>query len=267
MFRIGLCYPMSWDVGEVRGHLARLRKFGYEGIEFWPVSLDKMDIAELADILQDTGVACAQICPYFDFVHGQEKWDETLRIAERYVSWSLQLGKPLIRVFTGPGVGPAEATVEQWEAAFRGLQRVCDMAAPHGIRLALECHGGSLMADSPGALRLLAGVGRPNLGVNPQLPLKDGHETIDTTIEQLGHVTWHMHTHNYTALVGGHLLPLAEGVLDYGETLPRLMAKGFDGYVSIEHANHEGRRDPWEIAEIEGAYLTKLREELSRRNQ
>lgn len=259
MFQIGLCYPMTWDMTQLRRDLPRLKAFGFEGLEFWPVHLEQLDIAELAGRLHETGLACAQICPYFDFVHGQEKWDETMRIGEKYVAWSLQLGKPLVRVFTGPGVGSAEATAEQWDAAFRGLQRICDMAAPHGIRLALECHTGSLMDDSPSALRLLDGVGRPNLGVNPQLPLKDGHEPVETTIELVGHRTWHMHTHNYTALIGGHLLPLAEGVLDYHDILPRLMAKGFHGYVSIEHATHEGRRDPWEIAEIEGRYLTGLR--------
>lgn len=262
MFKVGLCYPMNWDVKQLRGQLTRLRQFGFEGVEFWPVNLDQMDITLLADTLQETGLACAQICPYFDFVHGREKLDETMWIAERYVSWSLQLGKPLVRVFTGPGVGAENATAEQWDEAFKGLRRVCDMAAEHGIRLALECHAGSLMEDSPSALRLLEGVGRPNLGVNLQLPLKSGREPIDVSVEQLGHVTWHMHAHNYTALIDGTMLPLGEGVLNYRDILTRLMGKGFDGYVSIEHANHEGTRNPWEIAEIEGTYLTKLREEL-----
>ena len=263
MFQIGLCYPMNWDVKQLRGQLTRLKQFGYDGIEFWPVNLDQIDIAVLADILRDTGLACAQICPYFDFVHGRGKMDETLWIAERYVGWALTLGKPLIRVFTGPGVGAETATPDQWEGAFKGLQRICDMAAPEGIRLALECHTGSLMEDAPSALRLLEGVGRDNLGVNLQLPLKSGHESIDVSIERLGHVTWHMHAHNYTALVDGHMLPLGEGVLNYGDILSRLIVKGFHGYVSIEHANHEGLRDPWEIAKIEGAYLTQLREELT----
>jgi len=262
MFRIGICYPMNWDVKQLRGQLTRLSQFGYDGVEFWPVNLDQMEIAELAEILQETGLACAQICPYFDFVHGREKLDETMWVAERYVSWSMQLGKPLIRVFTGPGVGAESATTEQWDASFWGLQRICDMAAPHGIRLALECHTGSLMEDAPSALRLIEGVGRPNLGVNLQLPLKSGREPIYTSIEQLGHVTWHMHAHNYTALVNGTMLPLGEGVLDYRAVLARLIAKGFQGYVSIEHANHEGTRDPWEIAEIEGEYLTNLRAEF-----
>lgn len=264
MFLIGLCYPMDWDLGQLRNQLARLKQLSFDGVEFWPVNLEKIAIEELADILRETGVACAQICPYFDFVHGQGAWDESLRIAERYLSWSVQLGNPLIRVFTGGGAGPAAATPEQWNAAASGLQRICDMAAPYGIRLALECHTGSLMEDAPSTLRLLNSVNRPNLGVNLQLPLKSGHESIDTSLEQLGPFTWHMHAHNYSAVIGGEQRPLGQGVLDYRSILSRLIPCGFRGYVSIEHASYEGTRDPWETAQLEGAYLTALRADLQR---
>lgn len=263
MFKIGLCYVMDWDTREMPAQFARLKRMGYDGVELWPVNLEPLDLGWLADVFAEAGLACAQICPYFDFVHGQEKWDETMRIAEKYLGWSLRLGRPLVRVFTGPGIGAANATPDQWNAAIAGLRRICDMAAPDGIRLAMECHGGSLMEDSPSTLRLIEGVGRSNLGVNLQLPLKDGHEPIDTSIEQLGRYTWHMHAHNYTNLLGGDLRTLGDGVLDYHDIVKRLAAQGFDGYVSIEHAHHEGKRDPWEVAEIEGAYLTALRERLA----
>ena len=75
MFQIGLCYPMNWDVTNLREPLARLKRYGFDGVEFWPVSLDKIEITALAEILRETGMACAQICPYFDFVHGQQQWD------------------------------------------------------------------------------------------------------------------------------------------------------------------------------------------------
>ena len=262
MFKIGICYPMGWNIEALREQLIALKEMGYEGLELWAADLEKLDIARTADLFQEVGMSCAQICPYFDFVNGQEAWDKTMRIAEQYVAWSVQLGKPLVRVFTGSGVGPSNATEVQWDAAIRGLQSVCDMGAVEGVRFALECHGGSLMEDTPNTLRLLKGVARPNLGVNLQLPLKDGHEPIDVSINELGPYTWHAHSHNYTQLIKGELLPLGEGVLDYEDILPRLMAFGFDGYISIEHASHEGKRDPWEIAAIEGKYLTVLRNKL-----
>lgn len=71
-----------------------------------------------------------------------------------------------------------------------------------------------------------------------------------------------MHAHNYTALVGGEQRPLGEGVLDYHSILSRLIQDGFRGYVSIEHANYDGRRDPWEVAQTEAQYLKRLREQI-----
>ena len=179
----------------------------------------------------------------------------------------MRLGTPLLRVFTGKPwgdgvIGPDDATPAQWDAAIAGLQRVCDMAAPYGVRYALECHTGSLMEDTPNTLRLLQGVDRPNLGVNLQLPLKDGHEPIDVSLAALGRFTWHMHAHNFSAIPNGTQLPLAEGVLDYPALLTRLMADGFAGYVSIEHATYGGARDPWAIAAQEGAYLQQVRAQL-----
>jgi sugar phosphate isomerase/epimerase len=261
VFKLGFCYPMDWETSELYEQLSRLKALGYDGVEIWNQNLEPIDLPRLADWLREIGIACAQICPYFDFVHGQEKWDETMRTAETYIERSRLLGNPLVRVFTGGGVGPDNATEEQWNAAIAGLQRICDMAAPD-VRLCLECHTGSLMEDVPNTLRLLRGVDRPNLGVNLQLPLKSGHEPVDYSLEHLGRHTWHMHAHNYTAIIGGEQRPLGEGVLDYQEILTRLIAQGFDGYISIEHANHEGKRDPWEIAAIEARYLTDLREEL-----
>jgi sugar phosphate isomerase/epimerase len=269
MFKIGFCYPTEWNATEIPAAMLRLKRLGYDGVEFWEQTLRNTEIDRVADALRAADIACAQLCPYFNFVDGPALWDNSLRIAEEYIGWSVRLGTPLLRVFTGKPwgdgvVGPDDATPAQWDAAIAGLQRVCDMAAPHGVRYALECHTGSLMEDTPNTLRLLDGVNRPNLGVNLQLPLKDGQEPIDVSVNALGRYTWHMHAHNFSAYVGGVQLPLGEGILDYPALLTRLMADGFDGYVSIEHATYGGKRDPWAIAAQEGAYLTHVREQLKR---
>jgi len=263
MFLLGFCYPVEWDTRELSSRLERLKALGYDGVEFWEKDIKELGVSRLAQTLAEVGIRCAQICPYFDFVHSQKAWDNTMRIAEEYITAAIQLGKPLVRVFTGGNVGPTNATPAQWDAAISGLQRICDMAVPEGIRLALECHSGSLMEDSPSTLRLLQGVCRPNLGVNLQLPLKGGQEPVDISIEQLGPYTWHTHAHNYTALVGGEFRLLGQGVLDYHSILSRLLGCGFRGYVSIEHPSHEGTRDPWEIARLEADYLAALRSQLN----
>jgi sugar phosphate isomerase/epimerase len=262
MFKLGFCYPIEWSPADLKDNLIRLKALGYEGVELWHKDLIASDLAILSGLFEEIGIACAQICPYFDFVHGSLAWEESLRLADEYIAWARQLGKPLIRVFTGPGVGAASATEEHWQAAISGLQQICDLAAPHGIQLALECHAGSLMEDSPSTLRLLQGVKRNNLGVNLQLPLMNGNEPIEVSLESLGQYTCHTHAHNYTSLNGGHFRPLGQGVLDYHDIISRLTTKGFNGYVSIEHASYEGTCDPWETARIEAEYLTGLRRRL-----
>lgn len=267
MYKIAFCY--IWDEHQdPKPIFSRLRQLGYEGIELWDQTVRQHDIAYWQDTFAGADIACAQLCPYFNFVDGQEFWDETMRIAEQYINWATKLGNPLIRVFTGKPwgegvIGPDLATPAQWDAAICGLQRVCDMAAPYGIKFALECHTGSLMEDSPSALRLLQGVDRANLGVNLQLPLKDGHEAVEASLSMLGKYTWHMHTHNYTQLIDGQLTYLSDGVIDYSRIFTELLAYGFSGYSSIEHATCHANLTPWEVAEHEAIYLNELRQKLT----
>jgi sugar phosphate isomerase/epimerase len=268
MFTIGFCYPIEWGADELEANLRRLKALGYDGVEFWEQSLRGMEIARVAEALAAAEIGCAQLCPYFNFVDGLALWDASIRLAEEYLGWAEQVGCRLIRVFTGKPwgegvVGPYDATPAQWEAAIAGLQHICDLGAARGVRYALECHTGSLMEDSPSALRLLAGVNRPNLGTNLQLPLASGHEPIEVSLQALGRYTVHMHAHNYTALLDGRQLPLGEGVLDYPDILTRLICDGFHGCVSIEHANYGGTRDPWAVAAHEAVYLRALRERLA----
>lgn len=270
MFKTGFCYVFGPD--DLETALPRLAALGYDGVEFWDDLLTEVDrrrgIDYLADLLRHSGLSCAQICPYFDFVDGPESWEKSIQVGERYLRWAITLGRPLIRIFTGKlwgksVVGSANATAEQWDAAIRGIQHLCDLAAPHGVRLALECHRGSLMDQSDSTLRLLEGVNRLNLGVNLQVPLEG--EASWYSLERLGRYTVHVHAHNWVVRSGRiELTFLADGELNYPRFLRRLMGFGFDGYVSIEHPDHGGRHDPWETAEVEGRYLAALKRELAR---
>lgn len=269
MFKTGFCYVFGLD--DLESALSRLVELGYDGVEFWDGLLKEVDrrwgIDYLTELLRRNGLACAQICPYFDFVGGPDAYAESIGVGERYIEWAIVLGRPLIRVLTGKlsekeMVSSDRATAEQWDAAVRGIRHLCDLAAPHGIRLALECHRGTLMDRSDSTLRLLTEVNRLNLGVNLQVPLEG--EAPRYSLERLGRQTVHMHAHNWVMRSGRiQLTFLAEGALDYAQFLKRLLAFGFDGFVSIEHPDHLGRHDPWETAEVEARYLTALKRELA----
>lgn len=243
------------DLARGLGYIAGL---GYDGTEFWEKHLCQLNINELAGQLKQMNLAVAQVCPYFDFTAGREAWDESLRIAETYIAYSLKLGKPLIRVFTGK-VGSAEATPEQWKAGVEGLRKVCEMAAPEGIGFALETHHGSLMDTLQATKRLLDDVGMDNLGVNyqPGPGMGDWHQWVD----QLGHRIVHLHCHNYVPdpdKPGKHKMAfLDEGTwYSFAEFVDALAKKGYQGYLSVEHGYHSG--DVWLSARHEIAHLKPL---------
>lgn len=262
MIKASFCYVFEPE--EIDKAVARLAEMGYDGIEFWQKIIETIPTQRIKSVLNGNGIACSQVCPYFDFVSGKEKWDATIEMGKRYIDIALELGSTLIRVFTGPrsGIGAGSiASEEQWNAAIEGLQVLCDMAAPHGIRFALECHEGMLMEDTPTALRLLNGVGKSNLGANPQVPLKD--EDPMYSLKQLAPYTIHMHSHNWiedvSAPHGTRMTCLEDGVLDYYAIVELLIKNKFDGYLSIEHANHGGKDDSWDTAEREASFFVKLK--------
>jgi len=244
--------------------ISELATVGYDGLEFWHDFLISCDVSRLAAYLQEHHIACAQICPYFDFTGGKEKWEKSIKIAEQYIEFALQLGKPLIRVFTGK-VGASQATAEQWKSGVEGLKAICRIGKSHGVRFALETHSGSLMETSASTLRLLEEVAMENLGVNLQIPFPG--EDIRDSVEKLGRYTIHLHAHNWVLppsspeaerLGEKNLTFLDSGWLDFREFIRRLVGKGFVGYISIEHATHGGKHSWQETARHEIEFLKTL---------
>ena len=79
------------------------------------------------------------------------------------------------------------------------LQQVADAAAEKGLKFALEIHQGSIADNSKATLRLLEMVGRPNVGINPDLgnilwsyniPEESWADTIQNTAGKM--IFWHI---------------------------------------------------------------------------
>jgi len=97
--------------------------------------------------------------------------------------------------------------------------------------------------------------------VNLQLPFKG--ETWQRSVELLGVSTTHIHIHNWTSEPEvSPLTYLCEGSFDWRPVLRALAVYGRRITLSIEHANHGGRHDPWETARRDGPWLASLRAEL-----
>ena len=259
MIQSAFCYVFGLD--NLRDKLVRLKQEGdWDGVEFWHSVVWDADKDRLRGYLEEVGMKCVQLCPYFEFTEGDAAWEHTQELGREYIAISRRLGTPLLRVFTGH-VKDTEATPEQWEAAYKGLQLLCDQAAEYGIRFCLEI-GHGLMFSSASVLRLLENVNRPNLGVNLQICLPG--EDPWYTLEQLGPHAIHMHAHNWVGRIGGtELTWLDSGLLDYEQFLGKLLAYGYDGFISVEHVDHIGKCDPWVTASVDGRYLKGLKGKLN----
>jgi len=262
---LGFCWAFPGVTPEEG--LRRLKACGFDGIELWPQALAEWGADRWQPALEETGMRMLQLCPYFDYVSGEAKVQSSRVMLQEYLALAGKLECNRLRVFTGPPwgegvVGPAEATEEQWDSAIRELKRACRLAAAQGVELCLECHGGSLMEDSPSALRLIAGVGEPNLTVNLQIPFVK--EAWETSLRELGSYTRHIHIHNWESDAGkGPLTFLGDGVFDWYPVVRYLLSLGHPLCLSVEHVDHGGRHDPWETARRDGAWLQNLRADLT----
>jgi sugar phosphate isomerase/epimerase len=262
---LAFCWCFADEVTPEVG-LAHLSRYGFTAIELWPPALRRWGVARWRAALQASGMACVQLCPYFDFVHGPVGVEMGRSVLNEYLDAARELGCRRLRTFTGPPwgrwmVGPKDADEQQWQDTIDGLQLFCDHAAQDGVELCLECHDGSLMEDSPATERLLQGVSRTNLTVNLQLPLVG--ETWETSVQRLGRHCTHIHIHNWAEGFGvGPWTRLSEGQGDWEPPLRAILAiNGGDLCLSLEHATHGGR-DPFTAAQVDGPWLQALRQRL-----
>lgn len=100
-----------------------------------------------------------------DFGHPPgEKRDQQIQLVKSWVDHSQTLGAPVIRIFAGheqKGVSPEESH----KLMVQGMEECCEYAGQHGVKLALENHGGPT-GTAKGLLRLVRDVQSPHFGVN-----------------------------------------------------------------------------------------------------
>lgn len=258
--KLGFCLHDDW-AATMPDLLHELDRLGYNGVEIWPKGVDMLGAPGLEELVDSHSFEIASLNPYFDFTTSEESLEQSLDLCERYVSLCARVSCRRLRTFTSPlgaFASGEDASEDAWSRAVRGLRQVCEMAAPHGIAAVMEVHfgAGQLYDTSEAALRLLQEVDRPGLTVNLELPLRG--EGFSQSAESLGDVVTHVHASNWVGDWGNFTL-LDQGVVDYQEFLSILAVHGFDGYVSIEHAN----ADPIGYARHNAEYLRAVFERIA----
>lgn len=254
--KTGFCLHGAWLV-ERPELLQVLDEVDCEGVEIWPAAFDTVGLEGVQKTIAKHRFAVAALNPYLDFTASEESWQESVEMARAYLDYAAALGCDRVRTFTnkmGTFATSDEAEPIHWQRAISGIGEVADAAAPLGISCVLEVHygDGQLYDSSEATLRVLEGVGRPNVIVNLQPPLR-GEDPMESA-ERLGPHVQHLHAHNWHG-GWGHFDYLNSGEVDFPGFLDLLRGHGFDGWISIEHASY---RDTLEIARHEIPYLREL---------
>ena len=92
------------------------------------------------------------------------KRDEEMAYTKRWIDRAAELGAPTIRIFAGnQQEGTTEAQARQW--CLEAIREACAYAAPRGVILALENHGG-IVTRADQLLSIVKEVDSPWFGVN-----------------------------------------------------------------------------------------------------
>ncbi|MBM4429104.1 MAG: sugar phosphate isomerase/epimerase [Chloroflexi bacterium] len=185
----------------------------------------------------------------------------------RLLEMAMVLGCPLVRVWAG-GPEPGQATATHWQRAAEGLRQATEMAASYGLCLGLETHYGYLQQDVAGVCRLLALVGRVEVGViyDPANLYVAGAEHGPEVVRFLGQRILHVHVKDSFRAAASEPdvmgpapyfyrpQPLGQGGVGYPPILAALRDIGYTGFLS-----DESRRPGMDGAEVARQEYAALR--------
>lgn len=143
---------------------------------------------------------------------------------EAVLDTALHLSAPLLRVWAGQK-GSAQSDAENFQRVADDLNRISEMAAPHGIGIATEYHGGTLTDTRESCARLHEAASHPNLKTLWQ-PLRRaiGDDKIEENSDDLRAVLpflSNIHVYNWIETNEGR------------EALPLAQDKAWNNYIQI----------------------------------
>ena len=161
---------------------------------------------------------------------------EQVKYVKDWVDISVKLGAPCLRVFAGGTPdGRSEAEARQW--TIDGLKECGEYAAPRGILLALENHGG-ITSTADQVIDLVTSVDSEWVGVNLDTGnfRQDPYGSLARVAPYA--VTAHAKTEIPNGNDGSDLSESSERdkeEADFSEIVRMLEAQGYKGYLSIEY--------------------------------
>jgi sugar phosphate isomerase/epimerase len=237
------------ESGEMRGldfpRVAR-EQFGIGAVELVNILLERSDERALRDLralADDLGVRVLLIMVDDEGDLSAPGGGERRTAVENHRRWieaAALLGCHAVRVNTGGGpqvegdVAPGHPAVrEALERCAASCAALCDLAAPAGLSVLVENHGG-LSSNIPAVVELCARVGRANFGTLPDFGNFSAGADRYAAVRELMPFARAVSAKCYDFDPGGN-----EATMDYPRLLEIVRSAGYDGYLGIEY---EGER-------------------------
>jgi sugar phosphate isomerase/epimerase len=236
---------------------ARIRSFGYEGLELmadvphaWPAGLLPGTKDDLRRAMRETGLAFSNVNAFMMNAindHRQPYWypsfiepDEGYRRVRidhtrRALSLCAELGAPHITTEPGGPLAPGQSRAEAIDLFVEVLKPLAEHAHDAGVLLLIEPEPGLLIETTDEYLEVAERVNAPSIGLNFDV----GHaycmsEDLPRQIAKMAPHTRHYHLEDIAATrVHHHLVP-GTGAIDFAEVVRAIQATGYDGWLTVE---------------------------------
>lgn len=182
---------------------------GLQGIEWGgDVHVPHGDIQKAEAVKSATENAGLEVAAYGSYYRLGETEDNP--DFQEVLDSAVALNAPAIRVWAGRRAS-ADADPAYREQVMEDARRVCAMAEPHGIRVCLEYHGGTLTDSLESARDLVDALPLNNLDTLWQPPNGQPDEHCEATLESVLPRVSNLHVFHWGQGGGKDRHPLAEG--------------------------------------------------------
>jgi sugar phosphate isomerase/epimerase len=259
-----------------RDHLVEVASYGFDSIELFATRThfdyhDEAAVAELANWLEDTGLALHSVHAPITLSLSDGVWGPALsnaskdpdarRVAVREAQAALAIGWrirfPFLILHLGVPTNLSKPGDNDLDAARRSLEELHEMAAPLGVRLAVEVIPNDLSSAANLVTLIEDDLELPDLGVC----LDYGHaHLMGDLVDAIETVSGHLvatHVHDNEGKTDAHLVPF-DGGIDWAAAMMATQKVGYDGTLLLELANIENPRSVLEKARKARAKLERM---------
>ena len=214
-----------------------IRDCGYDGVEVClepaalrPGTITRRQAERVRAEADALGLEVSSASFHADSTALNKRLDETFAAVD-VAEW---LGADVLVVNAERATEDENTQAQQFAAIVERMKRLCGLAGPKGIRVAVEPEPLLAIATVDDMVRLVEAVGSPALAVN----LDIGHAEVTEgdvpgAIERLGGLIVHTHVEDIAGRVHKHLLP-GEGDIDFPAVFAAFQRVGYDRSHTID---------------------------------